>query len=77
MIEWVLGVVVGTGLFGFLWLLFFDRERLQSEEYLLRSRTLKLIEEKGSKKAIDAAMIKAISQGEFLITPEPRGRGES
>lgn len=69
-ISWILCAVVGTALVGFLWLLFFDRDRLQSEDYLLRSRTLDLIEEKGSKRAIDAATVQAISQTEFLALPE-------
>lgn len=68
-IAWILVAVVGTALLGFLWLLFFDRDRLQSEEYLLRSRTLELMEEKGSKKAIDAATVEAISQTEFYALP--------
>lgn len=71
-ISWILVAVVGTSLFGFLWLLFFDRDRLQSEEYQIKSRTLDLIEEKGSKKAIDAATVQAISQPEFLALPEAR-----
>jgi hypothetical protein len=36
----VLCCVVATALFGFLWLLFFDRDRLQSEEYNIRRQTL-------------------------------------
>src|SRR6185295_18725494 len=64
-IVWVLGGVVSTALLGFLFLLIFDRDRLQSEDYLLRNKTLELIEEKGSKRAIDAATVQAISQNEF------------
>ncbi len=77
LVSAVLCAVVGTAIFGFLFLLFFDRERLQSEDYLIRSRTLDLIEEKGSKSAIDAATVQAISQDEFLALPEPeRGAGQ-
>ena len=68
----VLYSVVAVALFGFLYLLLRDPDRLQSEEYLLRSRTLNLIEEKGSRKAIDAATISAISQTDFLLLPEDR-----
>ena len=65
----VLCAVVGTALIGFLWLLFFDRERLQSEDFIIRSRTIDLIEQKGSNKAIDAATVNAISQDDFLALP--------
>ena len=69
--------MVGVALFGFLWLLFFDRERLQSEEFIIRNRTLDdLIEEKGSNRAIDAATVKAISQNEFLALSET-SKGET
>jgi hypothetical protein len=71
LIPIVLCSVLGTAIFGFLFLLFYDRERLQSEDYMIRSRTLNLIEEKGSRKAIDAATVQAISQEEFLALPEP------
>ena len=64
--------VVGTALLAFIFLLIFDRDRLQSEEYLIKSRTLDLIEEKGSKRAIDAATVHAISQNEFLALPETK-----
>ncbi len=76
-ISIVLCTVVGAAIFGFLYLLFVDRDRLQSEEYLIRSRTLDLIEEKGSKKAIDAATVKVISQTEFLALPEAAEGDES
>jgi len=69
-ISWVLSAVVATALLGFLWLLFFDRDRLQSEDFLLRKRTLDLIEEKGSKQVVSADVVQAISQTEFLALPE-------
>lgn len=59
--------VIIAAVIAFFFLLFFDRDRLQSEEYLIRKQTLELIEEKGSKKAIDAATVQAISQSEFLV----------
>jgi hypothetical protein len=71
-VTWILCAVVGTALISYLWLLLFDRDRLHSEEYLIRSRTLELIEEKGSRKAIDAATVQAISQTEFLALPEAK-----
>ena len=69
-VSTLLYLVVGVAVLAFLYLLFFDRDRLQSEEYLIRNRTLDLIEEKGSKKAIDGATVAAISQTEFLSLPD-------
>ena len=69
-ISVVLYSVVAVALVGFLYLLFRDPDRLQSEEYLLRSRTLDLIEEKGSKKALDAATVKLVSRMDFLAMPD-------
>jgi uncharacterized membrane protein len=69
----LLYTVVFTAVGGFIYLMIFDRDRLQSEEFLLKSRTLDLIEEKGSRKAIDAATVKVISQTEFLALDSPEG----
>src|ERR1017187_149954 len=38
---------VATALFGFVFLLFVDRDKLQSEDYQIRKQSLELIEEKG------------------------------
>lgn len=38
---------VFTAIVGFIYLLFFDRDKLQSEEYQLKKRSLELIQEKG------------------------------
>lgn len=62
-------VVVGVAVFGWLWLLFFDRDRLQSEEYLLRKQIVDIIEDKASRKAIDASLVPVISRDEFLQLP--------
>ena len=48
---------VSAAIFGFLFLLFFDRDKLQSEEYQIRKRSLELIEQKGGKYAIDATTV--------------------
>jgi len=45
-------VIVALG--GFVFLLLFDRDKLQSEEYQIRKRSLELIEQKGDLKAVDA-----------------------
>jgi len=46
---------------GFLFLLLFDRDKLQSESYQLRKQTLELIEQKGDLHAVDASTIELIS----------------
>lgn len=48
-IIWILCAVVGVALFGFLFLLFFDRDKLQSEDYQLKKRELEMVQEKGEK----------------------------
>lgn len=49
-INWILCAVVGVALFGFLFLLFFDRDKLQSEDYQLKKRELEMVQEKGEKR---------------------------
>jgi hypothetical protein len=65
-VHWIVGAVVASTLLSNFILLVWDRDRLQSEDYLIRRQTLELIEEKGSNKAIDAATVEAISGPEFL-----------
>jgi len=54
---------------GFLFLLAFDRGRLQSENYQLRDRVLDLIEEKGVIGVIPAEAIAVISNPELPALP--------
>lgn len=56
---------VATAIFGFMFLLFFDRDKLQSEDYQLKKRSLELIEEKGDPGPI------LISADEVEAIPEP------
>jgi hypothetical protein len=56
---------VAVALIGFLFLLIFDRDKLQSEGYQLRKREIELIEEKGQP-AIPAITVEAISEPESL-----------
>ena len=44
---------VVVALFGFLFLLFFDRDKLQSEDYQLRKRTIELAQQKGEPHPIE------------------------
>ena len=50
---------VAVAVFGFL--LFFDRDKLQSEDYQLRKQSLELIHEKGNKFPVLATSIHAIT----------------
>lgn len=50
-----------TAILGFLFLLFVDRDKLQSEEYQIRKMQLEMIEEKG-KPAIESETVEAIPE---------------
>ena len=55
---------VGVACFGFLFLLFFDRDKLQSEDYQLRKRSLELIQEKGQSIPVEPTSIVLITNPE-------------
>ncbi|PYV09013.1 MAG: hypothetical protein DMG23_12130 [Acidobacteria bacterium] len=66
--AWLAAAPVAVAIFGFLFLLFFDRDKLQSEDYQIRKRSLELIEQKGEK-AIPAADVEVIADpGDRVIT---------
>lgn len=74
-------VVIGcapviTALFGFLFLLFFDRDKLQSEEYQLRKRSLELIEQKGDHAILADRSIEVIPNPDSSL-PDENDRGAS
>lgn len=52
---------VSVALVGFLFLLFFDRDKLQSEDYQIRKQSLELIQEKGDPVPIRAASLEGIT----------------
>ena len=58
-------VPVITAIIGFLFLLLFDRDKLQSEDYQIKKRSLEIIEQKG-----DAAPM-LIEPGSLDIIPKP------
>jgi hypothetical protein len=68
-----LGPLAAT-LFSYLFLLFFDRDRLQSESYLLRKQALEIIEEKGSLSIIDGTSIHAISNPDVALVRDTSER---
>lgn len=65
-IQVLIGAPVFAAVFGFLFLLFFDRDKLQSEDFQIRKQTLELVQEKGDKFPILADTLEAITN------PRPR-----
>jgi hypothetical protein len=66
---------VGVALFSFLFFMFRDPDRLQSESFQLRKQALELIEEKGTLAIIDASSIEVISNPDMPELPAPRAEG--
>ena len=60
---------VALAAIGFLFLLIFDRDRLQSENYQIRKQTLELIEQKGDLEPIDASTIEVIANPDYRALP--------
>ncbi len=46
-IPWLILAPVTLAIFGFLFLLFFDRDKLQSEDYQIKKMSLEIYEQKG------------------------------
>ena len=65
-LVWLAFAPVIAAIFGFLFLLLFDRDKLQSENYQIRKMQLEMIEEKGLP-PIEATAI------EVIANPEPPG----
>ncbi len=62
--------------FAYLFLLFFDRDKLQSEEYQIRKRTLELIEQKGMSGPMTVAAIEAmVTPAEVIAVPNKTMEG--
>lgn len=68
---------VGVALFAFLFFMFREPDRLQSESFQLRKQALELIEEKGSFGVIDASTIEVISNPDLPSLRAPRLGEES
>lgn len=58
-----------TAILGFLFLLIFDRDKLQSEDYQLRKTYLEMIEQKGDPAAIEAAVFEVIENPDVIALP--------
>ena len=67
---WLILLIVSpvfTAILGFLFLLIWDRDKLQSEDYQLRKRSMEMIQEKGDEdpKLIDTSKIELIENPEI------------
>lgn len=65
--QWLIILIcapVFAGVFGFLFLLIFDRDKLQSEDYQIRKRSLELIGEKGHDFLVNPTDIDSITNPE-------------
>jgi len=60
---------LGMAIVGFLFLLFFDRDKLQSEDFQIRKQSLELIQEKGMRVPIDSKTVERISNPELPALP--------
>jgi hypothetical protein len=58
---------------GFIFLLLFDRDKLQSEDYQIRKKSLEIIEQKGDKHAL---MLRTDSVN-AIANPDVKKRGET
>lgn len=70
--NWLIAIAVapvGCAIFGYLFLLIFDRDKLQSEDYQIRKQTLELIQEKGDKFPILGTSIQAIANPDLPQSP--------
>lgn len=61
---------------GFLYLLIFDRDKLQSEDYQIRKQTLEMIQEKGNKFPIIGTSIASILNPTLSDVDRDEGGGE-
>ena len=59
----VVSVVVVVACFSYLWLLFKDPDRLQTEEYLIRTKALALIEHNNPDESLENIKIKIATLG--------------
>ena len=73
---WLLILVLGpvtVAMFGYLFLLCVDRDKLQSEDFQIRKRTLELIEQKGMDGPITATALEMVSPP-LVLTGSERER---
>ncbi len=75
--TWIIAIgcsPVVVALFGFLFLLFFDRDKLQSEEYQIQKRTIELAQQKGDPYPLEINQDAIISNPDLkLIADDAEG----
>lgn len=78
--SWIVAVgcsPVVVALFGFLFLLFFDRDKLQSEDYQIKKRTIELAQQKGDPYPLQVDDTKAIENPDFNTLDHHKPEGEA
>ncbi len=77
--SWIVAVgcsPVIMAIFGFLFLLIFDRDKLQSEDYQLKKRSLEFAQQKGESLPQEIDNIPAIENPDFKALPSNNGRSK-
>lgn len=66
--AWLIAIAVApvcTAVIGFMFLLIFDRDKLQSEDFQIKKKSLELIQEKGQRFPISSPSIEAIANPQY------------
>ena len=74
--SWIVAIgcsPVIVALFGFLFLLFFDRDKLQSEDYQIKKRTIELAQQKGDPHPLQVDSRMAIENPDRPSLPHEKG----
>jgi hypothetical protein len=71
-LTFLAGAPVAAAVFGFFFLLVFDRDKLQSEDYQLRKSYLEMIEQKGDVEATDATAVEVVAATDVIMLPPER-----
>ena len=66
-LPWLIIIPVVIACLGFIFLLIFDRDKLQSEDYQIRKRSLELIEQKGMGSPVSLASSNDIVAPDALL----------
>lgn len=61
LLQVVASAPIFVTIFGFLFLLFFDRDKLQSEEFQIQKKSLEIIEQSDGLKIADASQLKLVT----------------
>jgi MFS family permease len=69
-IPWLILAPVALAAIGFLFLLFFDRDKLQSEDYQIKKMSLELYEQKGMSAPATLPLMDSTSPDNLLSSPD-------